>query len=132
MLGLESEANVQTRLMFLFMSAVEVVCFGKGSVQSRHWLGQVLPPVLLDVLRRGHQLRQHISGVNQICVIEGLGIAVEGGDSIVTCFGSNPLVPIGSRDGQPGSGVILLSKSVSFIFSFLLLLRVTVCWRHGG
>jgi hypothetical protein len=102
MFGLESDAKVQTLLIVLFMSAVDVLRFGKGSVQSRHWFGQVLPPVLLEVLRSGHQLGQNIGSVNQVSVVDGFCVSIERGDSVVSCAGSDPFFAVSSTDKQSG------------------------------
>ena len=68
--------------------------FGEGRIQSCHWFGQVFLPLLLQVLRSGYQFGQHICGMNRIEVVEGLGVAVERSNSVVSLFGANPLVAI--------------------------------------
>ena len=86
-----------------WVSQADIFGFGKGSVQSGHWFGQVLAPVLLEVLHCGYQFRQHIGGVDNVGEVVWCS-GTCGKDEIrrlsrprLTCCGRREL-----RPGQPG------------------------------
>ena len=85
---------------FIFPFLLMVSALARAAFSLAIGSVRFFPPVFLEVFNRGDQFRQHIGGVNQIHAVEGLGVTVERGYSVVSWFGSNPLIVVSCKGLQ--------------------------------